>query len=128
MKKLIILIVFILSAIAAILTVYFINRATSSSSQLELTVQTNGGVPYNWECEIGDTSIVKLVEQKSVDSNPELAGGVVYLHYYFEGLKEGNTTITFKYKDIRNGNIEREETNIVKVDNNKNISLVGIAN
>ena len=39
-------------------------------------------------------------------------------------FEEGTTTITFKYVNITNGSITKEEKNIVKVDRNKNISLV----
>ena len=99
----------------------------SGSKELELTYKTNGGVPYKWEYKIEDESIVKFVGTKDITSekDKELAGGPVYINYIFKGLKKGKTTITFKYVNIIDNSIDKEEKVTVKVDNNKNISLVG---
>lgn len=97
------------------------------SKELELTYSTNGGVPYEWEYEIADESIVKFVKNKNINKETELVeGGRVDINYVFKGLKEGKTTITFKYVNIIDGTIDKEEKNTVRVDRNKNISLVAI--
>jgi hypothetical protein len=97
------------------------------SKELELTYSTNGGVPYEWEYEIADESIVKFVKNKNINKETELVeGGRVDINYVFKGLKEGKTTITFKYVNIIDGTIDKEEKNTVRVDKNKNISLVAI--
>ena len=97
------------------------------SKELELTYSTNGGVPYEWQYEIEDESIVKFVKNKNINKETELVeGGRVDINYVFKGLKEGKTTITFKYVNIIDGTIDKEEKNTVRVDKNKNISLVAI--
>lgn len=98
----------------------------TGSKELELTYKTNGGVPYKWEYKIEDESIVEFVKTKDVtsESDKELTGGPVYINYIFKGLKEGKTTIIFKYINIIDNSIEKEEKVEVKVDKYKNISLI----
>lgn len=102
--------------------------STTGSKELELTMKTNGGVPYKWEYKIEDESVVKFVGTKDItaEKDKELDGGPVYTNYIFKGLKKGKTTITFKYVNITDGSIAKEEKHTVKVDNQKNISLVAI--
>jgi len=99
---------------------------TTGSKTIELTYKTNGGVPYKWEYKIEDESIVQFVETKDITSENDknLAGGPVSINYIFKGLKEGKTTVTFKYVNITNGSIEKEDKVTLKVDKNQNISLV----
>ena len=94
--------------------------------ELKLTYKTNGGVPYEWKYKIADESIVKFVKTKDITSKEDkkLVGGPVYINYIFKGIKKGKTTITFKYVNVVDGTIEKEDKIIVKVDKNKNISLV----
>ena len=100
----------------------------SGSKELELTYKTNGGVPYKWEYIIEDESIVEFVKTKDITpkKDKELAGGPVYINYIFKGLKEGKTIITFKYINITDGSVEKEDKVTVKVDKSKNISLISI--
>lgn len=102
--------------------------STTGSKKLELTYKTNGGVPYKWEYKIEDESVVRCIETKDITSEDDnkLAGGPVYINYIFKGLKQGKTTITFKYVSIIDGSIEKEDKVTVKVDKFKNISLVAI--
>ena len=102
--------------------------STTGSKKLELTYKTNGGVPYKWEYKIEDESIVEFVETKNITSEEDkkLDGGPVYINYIFKGLKKGKTTITFKYVNILDGSIEKEDKVTVKVDNYKNISLIAV--
>ena len=124
MKKVIILVTLFLVGFAVGIGVYFVSSSDESSKTLELTYKTNGGVPYEWKYEIKDESIVKLDKTYS-EAEDELDGGVVDVKFIFRGLKKGKTTITFKYVDFRNEKVEKEETITVRVDGNKNISLVG---
>ena len=98
---------------------------SSGSKELELTYKSNAGVPYKWEYKIEDESIVEFVTTKDITSkkDKELNGGPIYTNYIFKGLKEGKTTITFKYINIVDDTVEKEETITVKVDKYKNISL-----
>ena len=126
-KKVILGIGIIIVAILVIAIKFIISNITGSK-ELELTYKTNGGVPYKWEYKIEDESIVKLVKTKNITSKKDknLSGGPVYINYIFKGLKKGKTTITFKYVSIIDGSVDKEDIVTVKVDNNKNISLVAI--
>ena len=102
--------------------------STTGTKELELTYKTNGGVSFKWEYKIEDESIVEFVKTKDITSEEDkkLDGGPVYINYVFKGLKEGNTTITFKYVNITDNSIEKEDTVTVEVDKYKNISLIAI--
>ncbi len=126
-KKVMIGIVIIFAAVLFIVLKIVIPNKTGSK-ELELTYKTNGGVPYKWEYKIEDESIVEFVKTKDITSEEDkkLTGGPVYINYIFKGLKKGKTTITFKYVNITNGSIEKENKIAVKVDKYKNISLIVI--
>ena len=115
----------ILVLVLSIVSIIKLSSNSSGSKELELTYKTNGGVPYKWEYEIEDESIVGFVKTKDItpEEDKELDGGPVYINYIFKGLKQGKTTIKFKYVNIVDGSIEKEEKITVKVDKNKNISL-----
>ena len=126
MKKMIIPVV-LLVLVIALAVAYKLVILDEKSDVLELSYQTNGGVPYKWEYEIEDESIVKFVKKYDVEESSEhLEGGVVTINYVFKGLKEGKTTITFKYVSIKDGTIIKQNVNTVRVDKNKNISLIGV--
>lgn len=128
MNKKVILGIGIIIVAILFIAIKFIIPNVSGSKELELTYKTNGGVPYKWEYKIEDESIVKLVKTKNITSKKDknLSGGPVYINYIFKGLKKGKTTITFKYVSIIDGSVDKEDIVTVKVDNNKNISLVAI--
>ena len=125
MKKLVIILTAIVVLILVAAGIFFFIKKSSGSKELELTYKTNGGVPYKWEYEIEDESIVKFVRQYEVDKNKGklIDGGEVELNYVFKGLKKGKTTITFKYVNIVDKSVAKEEKNTIKVDMFKNISL-----
>lgn len=93
---------------------------------LELTYKINAGIPFKWEYSIEDETVVKL--KKSYITKNENKGAIVgapiYTKYIFEGLKEGKTTITFKYINITNELPPKEEKYFIKVDKNKNVELL----
>lgn len=122
MNKKIILIVI---AIIICLIIYLIVSNISSSNYLELTYQTNGGVPFNWEYEIENPDIVEFVKSYIIeDENKKgLVGAPIKTNYVFKGVKKGKTTITFKYVNVIDGTIEKEDKLNVKVDKRGNISL-----
>ena len=97
-----------------------------SAKILELTYKTNGGVPYEWQYVIDDDTIVSFVKSYEIDNQNDgtIVGAPIYINYVFKGLKEGVTTITFKYVSIVDGSVSKEEKNTIKVDKNNNISLV----
>lgn len=124
-KRVIILICLFVLGLGLGLTAYLLS-SDDSSKKLELTYKTNGGVPFEWKYEIKDKDIVEFVKKYEISKEKELVeGGEVDINYVFKGLKKGKTTITFKYVNLE-GEVVKEEKNTVKVDGNKNISLVVI--
>ena len=95
------------------------------NNTLELTYQTNGGVPYEWRYEIEDNSIVEFVERKVINNQNKngVVGAPITTAYVFRGLKEGKTKIIFKYVSLINEECVKEVINNVKVDENKKIVL-----
>ena len=125
-KKYLIIIGIVLVIVVGVILFFIFkdNSSDNSSKTLELTYQTSKGIPFRWEYEIEDESIVKLERSFVDDENKRQKGGIVYNHYVFKGLKEGKTKIRFKYVEFTKDRVEKEEVINVKVDKFKNISLV----
>lgn len=126
------ILIYILIGVVLLITIFIViititKKSEESSKKLELTYEINAGIPYRWEFEIGDESVVEYVKRYVVkdENKGGLVGGKVTTNYVFKGLKEGKTTITFKMVNITG---EREDTtkevHTVKVDEDLNISLV----
>jgi len=123
-KKIIVLIGLFVIGFALGLTSYLLNDNGSGSKELELTYHTNSGVPYEWRYEIEDKSIAKFVKKYTLNEEKNVDSGKIDINYVFKGLKKGKTNITFKYVNVINGEVKKEEKITVKVDNHKNISLI----
>ncbi len=125
MNKKVMVCISIILVVTLLMVLKVIIPSISGNKELELTYKSNGGVPYKWEYKIEDESIVKFVRTKDITSKEDkkLDGGPVYTNYIFKGLKQGKTTITFKYTNIVDGSVDKEEKLTVKVDKYKNISL-----
>ena len=120
----------ILLVIIIIGTVIIITRTKplndSLSKTIEISYETNYSLPFRYEYEIKDEDIVELVKKYTTDdTNGEIIDGApVTTHYVFKGLKEGETTITFKSVSVENGSITWEEKKYIKVDKDNNISII----
>lgn len=135
MKKILVPILALVSIIlCAVVVIIMVNKkeikwGDSTSKQIEFTYTVNGGVPYKWEYKIEDESIVSFVksyviEDKNVDG---LVGAPISTNYVFKGLKEGITTVTFKYISLaENERVVRSEKHLLKVDKDGNIALQAI--
>ena len=101
---------------------------SNDSKEIEFTKTTNGGVPYEWTYEIENPTVVEFVKSYVLEDKNQngLVGAPISFNYVFRGLEEGRTTITFKYVSLANGEVVKEEKSTVRVDKNKNITLVGI--
>lgn len=99
------------------------SRKKEFDDRAVIELSTNGGVPYSWEYTIEDENIVKLDDKDSKEKNSTTAGGPVKLMYYFKGIKEGNTTITFNYKNITNDTIDETKVYSVIVDKKLKIKI-----
>ena len=97
-----------------------------SKKRIILTYKISAGIPFKWDFEIKDESIVKFVKQYQVKKKTKknICGGPIYTNYVFEGLKEGKTEIIFKFIRIDDNSIESKEVTKVLVDEKNNISIV----
>lgn len=118
----VILIISIIILIGIILGISLKNK----SKQIEFVYKTNGGVPFEWQYEIEDKNIVKILKEYEIENQNKngLVGAPIKTKYVFEGLKEGKTTITFRYISLTNNTISKEEIHKVKVDKKRNITLI----
>ena len=94
--------------------------------ELELTYEINAGIPFRWEYEIEDESVVKFVKSYVVrdENTGGKVGASVYTNYVFESVKPGTTTIKFKYVNFADNYVSGERKHVINVDNDLNISLV----
>lgn len=99
------------------------------TKKLEITKEINAGIPFKWEYTIEDSSIVKCSKVyilKDENTNGKV-GAPVYKNYVFKGLKEGKTTVIFKFVSITDEDYPSEEEKYnIRVDKDLNISLVAI--
>ena len=99
------------------------NNGVESDKELSLVYSSNGGVPYTWEYEIDDeTVLTKSNEYIVKDENRDgRVGAPVYTKYVFKGLKAGETKLSFKYKSFVTGEVAKLELFNVTV--NKDLSI-----
>ena len=97
-----------------------------SSKEFELTYKINAGIPFRWEYEIEDESVVEFVKSYVIrnDNKGGKVGAPIYTNYVFKGLKKGETVITFKFVNFTENRVDKEEEHRVIVDDDLNISLV----
>ena len=124
-------ILIIISVIALLCLIFIIkdikDKEQKTSKELEFTYEINAGIPFKRVYEIEDDSVVGFVKSyvvKDENTNGKV-GASVYTNYVFKGLKEGETTITFKVVSIT-GEYEDSQIEVhnVIVDKDLNISLV----
>lgn len=99
------------------------NNQVKGNKTAEVVQSITGGIPYNWEYKIADTSIVKFKEEKEQSSENDMTGGSEKISYTFESLKEGQTTITFELKSAIDDTVEETKKYSVVVDKDLNISI-----
>ena len=109
--------------IIILLTLCIFLTGCGKTSSNEIVLNTNGGVPYVWEYEIEDASIINIDKVEDKELNPGTNGGVIEKHYYFKGMKKGTTTITFNYNDTRDNKIKETKKYKVIVDKNLNVKI-----
>ena len=94
--------------------------------ELEIMKDISAGIPYKWEVEIEDDSIVEFVKSYVVqdDNTDGKVGAKIYTNYVFKGLKEGSTNSVFKFVNFTNNIVDSEDKYPVHVDKDLNISLI----
>lgn len=126
MKKGYIILAVLITVGIALIVLGILLSGNKGPKQIELKFETNGGVPYEWQYGIEDETIAKFVKSYEVENKNDgtMVGAPIVLAFVFEGVNEGTTTIRFKYVNITDGSLDKEEEYLVKVDKDKNISLV----
>lgn len=102
------------------------NQTNDTNKTAEIVVEAQGSIPYDWEYTIADTSIIKFKEMKEAtkeNSEEVILGGGTEIHYIFEGLKEGTTTIKFELKSFVDSDIAETKNFEVAVDKNLKVSI-----
>ena len=96
------------------------------SKKIEISYKISSGIPFRWEYEIEDESIVKLMkkETRGEKTKVPICGGQLNIKYIFKGIKEGNTRIIFKLVNFADNYIDREEEYKVSVDEKLNIKII----
>ena len=99
------------------------NNHNGSEKELIISYEINSGIPFKWEYDIEDNSIVTFVKSYvlSDDKDEVIDGANVTTNYVFKGLKEGTTTITFKCISLADGKATIVEKHKVRVDKDLNI-------
>lgn len=104
-KVLIVLIIIIILIVLALL--YFFLKPKKSDTEkapknYHVVLDINAGIPFKWEYKIDDESILKLKEKvvKAEETKEPISGGLMHEYYTFEGLKEGETRVTFSFVNI----------------------------
>ena len=128
MKKRVIIISAAILVVAAGVIALIMCLNKKDTREFELMMETNGGVPLQWDYSIEDTSIVEFVEKRSEvpESDKDLAGGRVYEYYKFKTVKEGETTITFNYNWVTHDGVDQTIKYKVVVDSDLNSTVTEI--
>lgn len=123
-KNVIISAVFIV--LVLLIAVVAVNLCTGRNKNIEITVKTNDGIPFKWECEIENESIVQCVKEYEVERNKDnmITGGPKYINYVFKGVKKGDTKVRLKYVNTVDGSIAKVNVYNLKVDLKHNVTLV----
>ena len=129
MKRFYLLILITVLVIAlVVISVVFKKEEKNDDKTLKIAVQTNGGVPYKWEYEIEDESIIKYVKTKEIenDNKDGKVGAKVVLEFHFKGLKKGSTTIKLKYVSITDNTVAEENVYKATVDKDLKIEVAAM--
>lgn len=108
-----------------ILAFWFIFSHRKNPKELKLTYKISAGIPFRWEYEIEDESVVKFVKSYVIkdENKGGKVGAPIYTNYVFKGLKQGSTTIVFKYVNFTEGRVSSEKRHKVVVDHDLNVYL-----
>ena len=100
LKKIILSVVALFLALG-VMIYYYLDKEKST-----ITVQTNGGVSYDWRYKLSKDGIIS-VKETSKEHDKDVAGGVVDIKYIITPLKEGTTMMELKYININDNSIDK---------------------
>jgi len=84
---------------------------------LKISLEENPTTGFSWDYTVSDETLLEVVDDEYFPSNTETAvvgsGGI---HVFeFQGLKEGETTLTFNYFKSWEGTEKTEDTRVYKI-------------
>ena len=125
-KYIIVTTIAMLIVIIGLIALVVIDPFGEKNRNIEITVKDNAGIPYKWEYEIEDESIVQYERDYVFEeyNNSNIVGGVVYRNYVFKGVKKGDTVVKLKKVNIVDGRVAEEKEYKLKVDKKNNVTLV----
>ena len=94
------------------------NNQVKESKKGEIVLTTTNGT-YNWMYTIEDPKIVGYDSVK----NDEAKEGKITQHFYFKGLKAGETKIIFEYYNVVKEDIKETKYFDIIVDKNLNVKV-----
>ena len=105
-------------------------KSIKHSKELELIYKINAGIPFRWDFEVVDTSVVEFVKKEIVkDENVgAICGAPVYTKYMFRGLKKGKTNIIFKFVYFDDESVKIKDNYSITVDDDLNVTIVNVKN
>ena len=119
LKKIILSVVALFLALG-VMIYYYLDKEEST-----ITVQTNGGVPYDWQYKLSKDDIISIKET-SKEYDKDVAGGVVDIKYIITPLKKGTTMMELKYINITDNSIDKMKKYRIKVDKYMHVSIVEV--
>ena len=119
LKKIILSVVALFLALG-VMIYYYLDKEKST-----ITVQTNGGVSYDWRYKLSKDGIIS-VKETSKEHDKGVAGGVVDIKYIITPLKEGTTMMELKYINITDNSIDKMKKYKIKVDKDMHVLIVEV--
>ena len=102
----------VLAAVAGVM--YFAigrnNPGVAKGGKTTISLETSGGVPYEWSCKVTDGSIAKTEGPVNRDLSNGAEGGAAEVIYTIRGVKSGETTARCEYWNIVSNEDIPEET------------------
>ena len=112
---------YLLGLFCVVLCIALVGCGKAKVKDNKITIEYASGFPYEWQYEIQDPDIVEFDYDEVKESMDD--GGPVVQTYYFKGIKNGSTTITFKYVSVNNGEVSDVIEYKVEVDKNLELTI-----
>lgn len=89
-----------------------------------ITLYSNPSTGYSWSYTTNNDGMISEISHSYSSSNPELLGSDGGEEWHFQGLKEGNVSITFTYSRHWDGSDAKTKTFTYYIDSDLNMHLL----
>ena len=89
-----------------------------------ITLYSNPSTGYSWSYTTDNDGMISEISHSYSSSNPELCGAGGGEEWHFQGLKEGNVSITFTYSQHWNDSDAKTKTFTYYIDSDLNMHLL----